>query len=91
MIIFKGSVGDEIILNTGRDLEDALVAAERGFAITRKLPAHARSRILYDLLALMERRGEELAAALMLEGGKAQNIAPGQVTPAQETVSDAAA
>lgn len=87
---YTGEVVAQVYQATGRDLEDALVAAERGFAITRKLPAHARSRILYDLLALMERRGEELAAALMLEGGKAQNIARGEVTRAQETVRVAA-
>ncbi len=87
---YTGEVVAQVYQATGRDLEDALVAAERGFAITRKLPAHARSRILYDLLAQMERRGEELAAALMFEGGKAQNIARGEVTRAQETVRVAA-
>ncbi len=87
---YTGEVVAQVYQAAGRDLEDALVAAERGFAITRKLPAHARSRILYDLLAQMERRGEELVTALTLEGGKTQNVARGEVARAQETVRVAA-
>ncbi len=53
-----------------RDLEDAILAAERGFALTRKLPSHARSRILLNLAEQMERRRDDLVETLILEGGR---------------------
>ncbi len=68
------------------DLEDAIQAAVRGFEITRKLPSHARSRILYKLLDLMEMRKEDLLQALVMEGGKTQNVARGELSRAMETV-----
>ncbi len=68
------------------ELEEAVAAAGRGFEITRKLPAHARSRILYNLLDQMERRSEELVETMVLEGGKTQNVARGEVSRAQETI-----
>lgn len=69
-----------------RDLEDAILAAERGFALTRKLPSHARSRILFNLAEQMERRRDELVETLILEGGKARKVAAGEVSRAVETV-----
>ena len=72
------------------DLEDAVVSAVKGFEITRKLPSHARSRILYNLLDQMEKRTEELVEALVIEGGKTQNVAQGEAGRAKETVRVAA-
>ena len=71
-------------------LEGAVQSALRGFEITRKLPSHARSRILYNLLDQMEKRTEELVQVLVMEGGKTQNVARGEVTRAKETVRVAA-
>lgn len=71
---------------TDADLEDAVRAAQRGFEITRKLPSHARSRILFNLLDQMEKRQAELVETLVLEGGKTQNVARGEVSRAMETV-----
>ena len=87
---YTGEVVAQVYQAGAQDLEDAIVAAERGFTITRKLPAHARSHILYNLLAQMERRAEDLVTALTLEGGKTQNVARGEVARAQETVRVAA-
>jgi acyl-CoA reductase-like NAD-dependent aldehyde dehydrogenase len=87
---YTGEVIAQVYQAGPRDLEDAVAAAERGFAITRRLPAHARSRILYGLLEQMERRTEELVEALTLEGGKTQNVARGEVARAKETVRVAA-
>jgi len=85
---------DEVVARvyqaTERDLEDAITAAERGFEITRKLPSHARSRILYDLLDQIEQRTDELIEALVLEGGKTLNVAAGETARAKETVRVAA-
>lgn len=72
------------------DLEAAIVAAERGFEITRKLPAHKRSQILYRLLEQMEQRTEALVEALILEGGKTRQVAEGETARAKETVRVAA-
>lgn len=69
-----------------QDLEDAIVAAQRGFQITRKLPTHQRARILLNLLDQMVQRREELIETLILEGGKARKVAAGEVTRAMETV-----
>ena len=72
------------------DIEAALAASVKGFAITRKLPAHARSRILGNLFERMEKRADELVSALIMEGGKTQNVAKGEVERARETVRIAA-
>lgn len=81
---------DEIIAEvyqaTDADLEDAVQAAVKGFEITRKLPSHARSRILYNLLDQMEQRSDELIEALTLEGGKTQDVARGETGRAKETI-----
>jgi len=69
-----------------QDLEDAIVAAQRGFQITRKLPTHQRARILLNLLDQMVQRREELIETLILEGGKARKVAAGEVARAMETV-----
>ena len=72
------------------DIEEAIQAAVRGFEITRKLPSHARSKILYNLLDQMEARTEELIQALIIEGGKTRNVAAGETARAKETVRVAA-
>jgi acyl-CoA reductase-like NAD-dependent aldehyde dehydrogenase len=68
------------------DLEDAVQAAVRGFEITRKLPSHRRSQILYNLLDLMEKHTEKIVETLTLEGGKTQNVANGETARAKETI-----
>jgi acyl-CoA reductase-like NAD-dependent aldehyde dehydrogenase len=80
----------EVYQASDDDLEDAVVSAVEGFEITRKLPSHARSRILHNLLDQMEKRTEELVEALVIEGGKTQNVAQGEAGRAKETVRVAA-
>ncbi len=87
---YTGEVVAQVYQAGPRDLEDAIAAAERGFAVTRRLPAYARSRILLNLLEQMERRSDELLTALTLEGGKTQNVARGELARAKETVRIAA-
>ncbi len=87
---YTGEVVAQVYQAGPRDLEDAVAAAERGFAVTRKLPAHVRSRILLNLLDQMERHSDELLTALTLEGGKTQNVARGELARAKETVRTAA-
>ena len=80
----------EVYQASDDDLEDAVVSAVEGFEITRKLPSHARSRILYNLLDQMQKRTEELVESLVIEGGKTQNVARGEVGRAKETIRVAA-
>ena len=87
---FTGEVVAQVCQATDQDLEDAVTAAQRGFEITRKLPAHARSTILVKLVAQMERRFDELVEALIIEGGKTRNVAQGETGRAIETVRVAA-
>lgn len=75
---------------TEQDLEDAIRAAQRGFEITRRMPSHARSKILYRLLDLLDERADEMIEALILEGGKARKVASGEFARAKETVRVAA-
>ncbi len=87
---YTNEVVAEVYQATDADLEDAVQAAVRGFEITRKLPSHRRSRILYGLLEQMQRRADELIEALTLEGGKTQDVARGETARAMETVRVAA-
>lgn len=87
---YTGELIARVCQATDADLEDAVQAAVRGFEATRKLPAHRRSAILYNLLDQMELRTDELIETLILEGGKARNVAAGETARAKETVRVAA-
>ncbi len=83
---FNHEIVAEVYQATAADLEEAVSAAVTGFEITRKLPSHQRSKILVNLLDQMEARTEELVETLVLEGGKTQNVARGEVSRAKETI-----
>jgi acyl-CoA reductase-like NAD-dependent aldehyde dehydrogenase len=87
---YNDEVVAEVYQAGEEDLERAVAAAVEGFEVTRKLPAHERSRILFNLLDQMERRTDEIVEALTLEGGKTQNVARGETARAKETVRLAA-
>ena len=87
---YNNEVVAEVFQASDADLEEAVQSAVKGFEITRKLPSHKRSQILYNLLALMEKRMDELVSALVIEGGKTQNVAKGEASRAMETVRVAA-
>jgi succinate-semialdehyde dehydrogenase / glutarate-semialdehyde dehydrogenase len=55
---------------TAQDLDDALAAAEDGFALWRAVPAQERGRILKKAADLMRERAAELARIATLEAGK---------------------
>ena len=83
---YNNDVIAQIYMASDQDLEDAIQAAERGFEITRKMPSHQRSRILYNLLDQMEKRFDDLVEALQMEGGKTLNVAQGETRRAMETI-----
>ena len=66
---------DESVLGTVptatlADLDDALAAAERGFAIWRKTSPAKRTQIILKAASLIRQRVDDMATALTLEQGK---------------------
>jgi glyceraldehyde-3-phosphate dehydrogenase (NADP+) len=55
---------------TPEQYEEAVVAAQQAFEVTRKLPAYERGRILRDISAGIKARREELGRLISLEAGK---------------------
>jgi succinate-semialdehyde dehydrogenase / glutarate-semialdehyde dehydrogenase len=55
---------------TTTDLDDALAAAERGFAVWRKTSPAKRSQIILQAAKLIRERVDEMATAMTLEQGK---------------------
>lgn len=83
---YTGNVVSRVSVPGERDLDDATAAAERAFAVTRKLPSHTRSRILSRLADGIHSRAAELAEVLVLEGGKTRKFAAAEVARAEETI-----
>src|ERR1700733_15330391 len=66
---------DESVLGTvptatRADLDDALAAAERGFAVWRKTSPAKRAQIILKAASLIRARVDEMAVAMTLEQGK---------------------
>src|ERR1700754_5350974 len=66
---------DESVLGTvptatTADLDDALAAAERGFALWRKTSPAKRTQIILKAASLIRQRVDEMAVAMTLEQGK---------------------
>ena len=66
---------DESVLGTVpsatiADLDDALAAAERGFAVWRKTSPAKRARIILKAASLIRERADQMAVAMTLEQGK---------------------
>ena len=72
------------------ELEESVAAASRGFLQTRRLPSHARSRILENLAVEIHARAGELTDVLVMEGGKTRKFAANEVARAETTVRTAA-
>ncbi len=52
------------------DLDDALVAAQKGFNVWRAMPAIERCKIMHQAAVLMRERADSIAALMTLEQGK---------------------
>ncbi len=83
---YTGETVGRVCLAGSVDIEDALRSAEGGFSLTRRLPAHRRSEILYALADLVRERSEELAETIVLEAGKTRALAENEVLRAVETI-----
>lgn len=69
----------ELPLANAADLDEALAAAERGFAIWRATDVETRGGILRKAASLMRERAEVIAHTLTLEQGKPIGEARGEV------------
>lgn len=65
-----GAVLDELVLADAADLQQALQAAESGFAQWRRVPAHERCARLERGVERMRQQTESIATLLTLEQGK---------------------
>jgi succinate-semialdehyde dehydrogenase / glutarate-semialdehyde dehydrogenase len=66
----SGEAIGEVPLATPADLDEALNAAERGFALWRAVPAEQRGAVLKQAARLLRERAEDIARILTLEQGK---------------------
>lgn len=79
-----GDAVAEVPLATEADLDEALAAAERGFALWRATDVEARGAVLHKAADLLRERSERIATLLTLEQGKPLVEARGEVAAAAQ-------
>ncbi len=79
-----GAAMADLPMATQADLELALAAAERGFALWRTTPVEARAAVLHKTADLLRERAEHIATLLTLEQGKPIAEAKGEVMGAAQ-------
>ena len=84
---YDNSVVDTVPHGAPGDVEVALAAAVRGAKLMAKLSAYDRYRILRTAAEKLEKRTEEFARTITLEGGKVITEARGEVGRAVETLT----
>lgn len=77
-----GETIGQVPLATVQDLDDALAAAERGFAVWRATDVDARGAILRKAAEILRGRAKDIGKLLTLEQGKPVAEASGEVTGA---------
>jgi succinate-semialdehyde dehydrogenase/glutarate-semialdehyde dehydrogenase len=68
------------------DLDEALAAAERGFATWRKVPAFERGKLMRKAADLLRSRADQIARYMTLEQGKPLAEAKGEVLAGADTI-----
>lgn len=66
----SGEVIGRVAMAERADLDDALAAAERGFAHWRRVPAVERAKTMREAARLLRERADRIAQLLTLENGK---------------------
>ena len=87
---YNGEVYAEVCQAGNDELKEAVEAAVRGFRETRRLPSHARARILERLADEIHTRAPELIDTMVMEGGKTKKFATAEVARAETTVRTSA-
>src|SRR5690242_3191287 len=67
---YDGEVVGTVVYGTRAHAEQGIAAAERAFAMTKRLPAYERQRVLRVIAQALNERKEELARLLAVEAGK---------------------
>ncbi|RYZ11730.1 MAG: NAD-dependent succinate-semialdehyde dehydrogenase [Comamonadaceae bacterium] len=80
-----GAVLGELPLASPADLDEALEAARRGFAVWRETVPHERARIIRTAAQLMRERQEQIARVITMEQGKPIAESRGEVGFAADT------
>lgn len=75
----RGETIAEVPLASPADLDEALAAAERGFALWKNTPAEQRAAVLTKAAALLRERADGIARLLTMEQGKPLAEARGEV------------
>ena len=75
----RGETIAEVPLATPADLDEALAASARGFAVWRAAPAEQRATVLMKAAVLLRERADVIARMLTLEQGKPLAEARGEV------------
>eukprot|EP00752_Nemacystus_decipiens_P005044 g4581.t1 len=75
--------------STNGEMEAAVSSAKEAFSTWRDVPVQHRSRVMFNLQALIRERTEELAASITLEQGKTLADARGDVFRGLEVVEQA--
>lgn len=87
---YDGSVTAEVCMATESDIEDAIIAAHKGFAVTRKLPTYRRIEILRNLHYLLQENYDQLVDTMVMESGKNKKTSRGETSRAIQTTLVAA-
>ncbi|MEY4056130.1 MAG: hypothetical protein RL519_1465, partial [Pseudomonadota bacterium] len=75
----SGETIAEVPLASPADLDEALAASERGFAVWKAAPAEQRAAVLIKAAALLRERADGIARILTMEQGKPLAEARGEV------------
>ena len=67
---YNGEILAEVSLATDKEIEEAIHAAVAAFAVSRRLPSHARASALTAVATAITSRTEEFARCLCSEAGK---------------------
>jgi glyceraldehyde-3-phosphate dehydrogenase (NADP+) len=87
---YDGSVVGQARLAGDPEIDAAIATAAHAFETTRRMPTHARVAVLDRAARILERRSEEFARRMALEGGKPIRFARGEVARAVVTFDLAA-
>ncbi len=87
---YSGEVVSQVVVATRAQAEEAIAGAVAAFAVTGKMPAYDRQRVLERVSAGIAARGEEFARTMALEAGKPIRTARAEVSRAVFTFKVAA-
>lgn len=87
---YDGHVVDTVCMASEDDMEQAVVSAQQGFEITRRLPTYERIEIIDQLRHLLIRHFDEMIERMILESGKTYKTAHAEATRAIQTLKVAA-